>query len=383
MDSQVTRMNNSATGNTGFADSVLDWFTQHGRKDLPWQEDPTPYRVWVSEIMLQQTQVSTVIDYYQRFMARFPDVHTLASAELDQVLHLWTGLGYYARARNLHKAASIVVAMHGGEFPTELAALESLPGIGRSTAGAIAALSMNIRASILDGNVKRVLTRYHGIEGWPEQSAIKNRLWELADALTPSRQVAQYTQAMMDLGAMVCTRSNPDCTHCPLNHDCIACKEDKQAHIPGKKPRKVLPVKSVVMYIIQNDDGEVMLEKRPAQGIWGGLYSFPEYEKDLANKVSEPVSEAGWVLHPTQCNELVLPAGLPDLNIQSEPVSKLPPLRHTFSHYHLDITPIHSYFKGSAREFAEPRRYIWYPLDGSMEVGLAAPIKKLLARLPR
>ena len=369
-----------------FADRVLHWFARHGRKDLPWQQDPTPYRVWVSEIMLQQTQVGTVIDYYRRFMARFPDVHSLASAELDQVLHLWTGLGYYARARNLHKAATLIVAEHNGEFPADVSALESLPGIGRSTAGAIAALSMNIRAPILDGNVKRVLTRYHGIEGWPEQSANKARLWQLADALTPDRRVADYTQAMMDLGAMLCTRSRPDCGNCPLIDGCIACKEDRQAEIPGKKPKKALPVKSVVMYIIQNDDGDVMLEKRPAQGIWGGLYSFPEYEQGPAQALAEPKMTVDWVLHPAQAKAKAdkpgLLSGFPVTEVDSESVTELPPLRHTFSHYHLDITPVHSRFRGRHREFAEPQRYIWYPLDGSIEVGLAAPIKKLLARLP-
>lgn len=377
-------MNKPTAGTTAFSDRVLAWFAKHGRKDLPWQIDPTPYRVWVSEIMLQQTQVATVIDYYQRFMSRFPDVQSLADADIDQVLHLWTGLGYYARARNLHKAAKLVVAEHSGEFPEDVVALESLPGIGRSTAGAIAALAMHIRAPILDGNVKRVLTRHNGIEGWPEQTAVKARLWHLADALTPTKKVAQYTQAMMDLGATVCTRAKPDCEQCPLNEDCIARRENKLAVIPGKKPKKALPVKSVLMYIIQNDAGEVMLEKRPPQGIWGGLYCFPQIETEASQQISEPDAESGWVPHPLEeaVDTNLLPAGISESFNKPDRVSRLPQLRHTFSHYHLDITPIHSRFAGSAREFAEPQRYIWYPLDGSLEVGLAAPIKKLLGRLP-
>ncbi|MEX2469177.1 MAG: A/G-specific adenine glycosylase [Pseudohongiellaceae bacterium] len=342
---------------TPFADKVLTWFDQHGRHDLPWQSDPTPYRVWVSEIMLQQTQVSTVIPYYQRFTARFPDVAALAAADSDQVLHLWTGLGYYARARNLHAAAQWVVDEHGGRFPDSVEALEALPGIGRSTAGAIFALATDKRAPILDGNVKRVLTRYHGIEGWPEQSAVKNRLWELAETLTPTRRVAAYTQAMMDLGATVCTRTRPACPHCPLNRGCAARAHDLTAQIPGRKPKKTLPVKTVTMFIIQNGDGEVLLEKRPPSGIWGGLYSLPEGPADAERPAFE------------------------GLTVRTREARTLAPLRHTFSHYHLDIKPLHLATR-SATGVAESDRWLWYPLDHSLEVGLAAPVKKLLAGLP-
>lgn len=319
---------------------------------MPWQKNPTPYRVWLSEIMLQQTQVATVIPYYQRFMERFPTVVELSDADIDQVLHLWTGLGYYARARNLHNAAQIVVSDFNGTFPNSVEELEQLPGIGRSTAGAIAALSMNIHAAILDGNVKRVLTRFHAVEGWPEQSKIKSELWNLAQAHTPKKDVAAYTQAIMDLGATVCTRSNPLCIKCPLKDHCKAFNTNTVSNYPGKKPKKTLPVKSVAMYIFQNEEGEVYLEKRPPTGIWGSLYSFPENNGDAKN---------GFALTRKR--------------------KSLEPLRHTFSHYHLDIQPELVTVKKNTKQVAESDRWLWYPLDHSVEVGLAAPVKKLLTAL--
>jgi len=302
--------------------------------------------------MLQQTQVATVIPYYQRFTEKFPSVEALANADSDKVLHLWTGLGYYARARNLHKAAQRVVSEYGGTFPNSVEELESLPGVGRSTAGAIAALSMNIRAPILDGNVKRVLTRFHGIEGWPEQVWVKNQLWDIAEQLTPIKDVAAYTQAMMDLGATVCTRNKPSCDSCPLNSDCTALASNRIEFIPGKKPKKKLPVKSVDMFIFLNEQGEVYLEKRPAKGIWGSLFSLPESNGD---------TKPGFTL-TNQCESLA-------------------PLRHTFSHYHLDIQPELVTVKKNANTVAESERWLWYPLDHSLEVGLAAPVKKLLTNL--
>ncbi|MCG8415641.1 MAG: A/G-specific adenine glycosylase [Pseudomonadales bacterium] len=340
-----------------FARTVLDWFADNGRKELPWQVDPTPYRVWVSEIMLQQTQVQTVIPYYQRFMDRFPSVNDLASAPQDQVLHLWTGLGYYARARNLHKAAHQITAEHNAAFPADIETLESLPGIGRSTAGAIAALSMGIRAPILDGNVKRVLTRCFAIAGWPEQAKVKSQLWDLAESLTPHKQVADYTQAMMDLGATVCTRSRPDCEHCPLSQQCLAKARNEITLYPGKKPKKTLPTKTIAMYILQDGDGNVLLEKRPPSGIWGSLYSLPEGQVDDKEAV---------------------------LANQAYPLSKakeLRPIRHTFSHYHLDITPVKLTARNRYPNVAENDRWLWYPLDHSQQVGLAAPVKKLLTSL--
>lgn len=341
-----------------FAQRVLEWFHENGRHDLPWQSDRSPYKVWVSEIMLQQTQVNTVIPYFERFMDRFPTVEKLANSEEDQVLHLWTGLGYYARARNLHRTAQTIVEKFDGNFPTSVEELNDLPGIGQSTAGAILALAMNIRAPILDGNVKRVLTRYHAIAGYPEKSNIKQQLWAVADAATPNSNVADYTQAMMDLGATICTRANPACNSCPLQSGCLALNQDQISLYPGKKPKKTLPVKSVAMFILQNDHGEVLLEKRPPQGIWGSLYSLPE---------SRSVDTEPEVGH---------------LSIPKAGRALLTPIRHTFSHYHLDINPVQLRVDEKAHHIAESNRWLWYPLDHSLEVGLAAPVKKLLSNLP-
>jgi len=355
-------MASSTSKTLSFAERVLKWFDSHGRKKLPWQEDRTPYRVWISEIMLQQTQVNTVIPYYLRFMERYPTVQHLAEAETDHVLHLWTGLGYYARARNLHTASKTIAASHQGELPNSVEQLMELEGIGQSTAGAIAALSMNIRAPILDGNVKRVLTRFHAIEGWPEQNKIKSKLWEIAERLTPTARVDDYTQAMMDLGSMVCTRSKPLCKDCPLSSKCESLKLELTHSIPGKKPKKTLPIKSVAMFILQNEKGEVLLEKRPPSGIWGSLFSLPEAADvdqmpELGNIViDEEAFEAKEVLES---------------------------IRHTFSHYHLDINPISLRNYRKADEVAESDSWLWYPLDHSVEVGLAAPVKKLLNKLAK
>ncbi len=343
-----------------FADRLLRWFDANGRKDLPWQKNPTPYRVWISEIMLQQTQVSTVIPYYQRFMDTFPDVHALAAAEQDQVLHLWTGLGYYARARNLHRAAKILVGEHGGEFPLGVERLCELPGIGRSTAGAITALGQGEWAAILDGNVKRVLTRCFAVPGWPEQSAVKRHLWELAESLTPRQAVRDYTQAIMDLGATVCTRSNPRCQACPVNAQCLARQADSIPSYPGRKPARKLPIKATVMHMVEDPNRQVLLEKRPPSGIWGGLWSFPEGD-----------------------NTDQLPDFLTSQPATAQP-ELWPVLRHTFSHYHLDITPVHRKIRQHPGTVLESGRWLWYPLsqtDKPVEIGLAAPVKKLLQRL--
>ncbi len=351
-----------------FAEQILDWFVTHGRHDLPWQKNPTPYRVWVSEIMLQQTQVATVIPYFQRFMARFPDVHALAAAPVDQVLHLWTGLGYYARARNLHKTAQQVCAEHRGRFPDSVEKLESLPGIGRSTAGAIAALALHIRAPILDGNVKRVLTRYFAIAGFPESSAVKARLWELAESLVPDSGIAAYTQAMMDLGATLCTRSQPDCERCPLSDRCQALAADAIATYPGKKPRQDKPVKAVQMIILRNERGEVLLEKRADTGIWGGLYSLPEQPLPKPTGQGEAKAPSKVEFNGLSC----------DLTV----AIRLPEVRHSFTHYHLDILPLLVEAEPTTdAAAADSDRWLWYALDHSLEVGLAAPVKKLLSRL--
>lgn len=343
-----------------FAREVLAWYDRFGRKDLPWQFNPTPYRVWVSEVMLQQTQVATVIPYFERFMADFPTVESLAAASEDAVLSRWTGLGYYARARNLHRAAQQVVSDYGGEFPTTVHELEALPGIGRSTAGAIVSLAMNEYAVILDGNVKRVLARFAAIEGWPGHSKTLKTLWALAKQCTPADRVANYNQAMMDLGAMVCTRSKPDCKHCPLLGDCSAYKKGTQLAFPGKKPRKTLPVREVSLLMPVTADGEVLLEKRPSVGIWGGLYSFFEQDQRTV---------AQW------CRDT--------LGLEPDLVEHWPGFRHTFSHYHLDITPVLIRLPQKQRQSVAEPRQLWYNMRQSPDVGLAAPVVKLLTRLAK
>ena len=342
-----------------FAERVLDWFDQHGRHDLPWQRDIDPYRVWVSEIMLQQTQVKTVIPYFERFMARFPAVEDLASAPEDEVLHYWTGLGYYARARNLHAAARRVAQDLGGQFPRSIDALVDLPGIGRSTAGAIASISMGQRAAILDGNVKRVLARYHAVEGWPGKTAVHNRLWEIAETYTPQERCADYTQAMMDLGATLCTRAAPDCPSCPLVSDCQAHAEGTQSRYPGKKPRKTLPVKSTRFLMVRDVAGALLLEKRPSPGIWGGLWCFPEADADL--------DVSNWCIdqlgrEPARCDTRA-------------------PFRHTFSHYHLDIEPLLVQLADSPEAVMDADRLLWYNVRQPPEIGLAAPVVGLLQQL--
>lgn len=339
-----------------FTRSVLRWYKKHGRHDLPWQKDINAYRVWVSEIMLQQTQVNTVIPYYERFMQTFPTVRDLAQADIDEVLHLWTGLGYYARARNLHKSARIIHTDHNNRFPDDLESIVALPGIGRSTAGAILSLALNQVAPILDGNVKRVLARYHRVEGWPGNKKTEQKLWQLAESVTPDKEFAAYTQAIMDLGATVCTRSNPLCDQCPVNNGCEARETGTQEQYPGKKPKKTLPVKQTIFTIIENDKGEVLLEKRLPQGIWGGLWSFPECEPE-----QDP---ADW-LHEAKGYKVSRP--------QTQTM-----LRHTFSHFHLDITPVKLKLRKSAEKLADNDSEYWYSPQKGKRLGLAAPVKKLM-----
>ena len=339
------------------AADVLGWFDLHGRKHLPWQKRITPYRVWVSEIMLQQTQVATVIPYFERFMTRFPKVGDLAAAPVDEVLHLWTGLGYYARARNLHKCAQTVVSQHGGRFPKSVEGLSELPGIGRSTAGAIVSIARQERATILDGNVKRVLARYHAVAGWPGKTQVHNALWEIAERHTPDARCHHYTQAMMDLGATVCTRSKPACEQCPLVAHCQAYAQGNPQDYPGKKPRKVLPVKTVQLLMLRNPAGDILLQKRPSQGIWGGLWSFPE----LALEASAE----------EHCE---------DHYASVKAAKAWTPYRHTFSHYHLDITPVLVELTREPAKVSESTQR-WVDLQSPGKLGLAAPVKKLLERL--
>lgn len=341
---------------SSFADKVLAWFDLHGRKHLPWQQQVTPYKVWVSEIMLQQTQVTTVIPYFTRFMQSFPDVQALAAADQDEVLHHWTGLGYYARARNLHKAAQAIVDNHGGEFPTTLDEVMALPGIGRSTAGAVLSLACGQEHPILDGNVKRVLARYYAVEGWPGKKPVENTLWDYAQRNTPAQRCNHYTQAMMDLGAMICTRSKPDCDHCPLQDNCLAYAQGRQAEFPGKKPKKALPVKTTNMFAVLNGPA-VMLVQRPSQGLWGGLYGLVESESD----------------HQQVAAEL----GVDDYQIEA-----LPEFRHTFSHFHLDISPfVIISAAAKTRKVDEARQVKWFSLHEPIEVGLAAPTKKIISQI--
>jgi A/G-specific adenine glycosylase len=338
---------------------VLEWFERHGRTDLPWQVNPTPYRVWVSEIMLQQTQVATVIPYYERFMARFPDVLALAGADQDQVLHHWSGLGYYARARNLHAAAQVIRDRHEGRFPEDLEALLALPGIGRSSAGAILALAAGQRHPILDGNVKRVLARYHAFEGWPGQAAMQRTLWTLAEQHTPYKQVAAYTQAMMDLGATVCTRTSPSCGLCPLQVNCRARASGRQGDYPSPRPRKPLPLRKTRMLLLRNAAGEVLLERRPPAGIWGGLWSFPELAPD-------EVQESG-------CLER--------LGCHVQLVDEWGAIRHTFSHFRLQITPVLAIIDEHPDAVMEGGDRLWYKPDSPDELGFAAPVERLLQRI--
>lgn len=340
------------------ASRLLAWYDQHGRHDLPWHFNRNAYRVWVSEIMLQQTQVTTVISYFNAFMERFPDVHSLASAPVDDVLGHWSGLGYYARARNLQKAAITVVEEFEGEFPQCQEQLESLTGIGRSTAAAIVAQAFGKRATILDGNVKRVLARYHAVSGWPGQTAVLNKLWEHAETHTPEERIRDYTQAIMDLGAMVCTRSRPDCEHCPLSSDCQAYARGETKLYPGSKPRKEKPEKSTWMIILEDSEGRVLLERRPPSGIWGGLWSLPELDSALG---ADELQEACESTLGLTCSEPELISGF----------------RHTFSHYHLHIQPARFGITQTTVVADDDQRQ-WFHRDEALSLGLPAPIRTLL-----
>lgn len=338
-----------------FSRLVLDWYDKYGRKTLPWQQQKTPYKVWLSEVMLQQTQVATVIPYFERFMQRFPEVTDLASAPLDDVLHLWTGLGYYARARNLHKAAAIVARQHHGTFPQNFDEIAALPGIGRSTAGAILSLALDKHYPILDGNVKRVLARCYAIAGWPGKKEVENRLWQLSEEVTPARGTAQFNQAMMDLGAMVCTRSRPKCELCPLSGGCEAYAQGTWADYPGKKPKQTLPVRSGWFLLMQHGD-DVFLNQRPPSGLWGGLYCFPQFTREEELQ--------GWLAQRGLSADYV----------------QLAAFRHTFSHFHLDIIPVWLSVSHSGGCMDEGEG-LWYNLPRPPAVGLAAPVERLLHQL--
>jgi A/G-specific adenine glycosylase len=337
---------------------LLDWHGRAGRHDLPWQHPPTPYRVWVSEIMLQQTQVATVIPYYGRFLERFPDVGAVADAPVDEVLHLWSGLGYYARARNLHRAAVRVRDEHGGELPTRFEDLAALPGIGRSTAGAILALSRGARLPILDGNARRVLARYFAVNGARGERACEARLWELAEVCTPEARTAEYTQAIMDLGAGVCVRRRPLCSECPLRAGCIARRTARQHELPAPRRPLPRPKRRAFMVVALEESGNVLLERRPESGVWGGLWCLPEF-----TTASAAVSFVR--------NTLGVMDGVP------EPLANL---EHAFTHFDLTITPLLVQCAGTP-SVVEDSRGLWYNLREPARIGLPAPISALLARL--
>ena len=341
------------------AAALLAWHEQRGRHDLPWQLDRTPYRVWVSEIMLQQTQVATVIPYYQRFMERFPTVNALADAPIDDVLHLWTGLGYYARARNLQRAACIIRDDFNSEFPKTFEQVAHLPGIGRSTAGAILALSRAERFPILDGNVKRVLARYFGVEGSTAEKSVSDRLWQLSEACTPESRVDVYTQAIMDMGATVCTRRKPLCAYCPLAEECFAKATGKQHELPTPRAAKgSRRLREVFMLVAMRNDGSVLLERRPETGIWGGLWCLPEFETVTAASIY-----AGHTLEAAQA--------------QPKPLSII---EHAFTHFDLAITPLLTLCAGHAGVM-DSIPTLWYNAREPARIGLPAPIKTLLETL--
>ncbi|HUP91786.1 MAG TPA: A/G-specific adenine glycosylase [Solimonas sp.] len=339
-----------------FAGRLLDWFDRHGRHDLPWQHPREPYRVWLAEIMLQQTQVATVVPYFERFLARFPSVSELAQAKLDDVLHLWAGLGYYARARNLHRCAQAIVAQHGGEFPRTLEEMQALPGIGRSTAAAILAQAFGQRHAILDGNVRRVLARHGAVEGWTAQPAVQRALWALAEKHLPEARLADYTQAIMDLGATVCLARKPLCTQCPLGADCVALQQDRVAELPSPRPRRARARRTTLMLLLENARGEILLERRPPAGVWGGLWCLPMAD-----------AGADW---RGVCRTR--------FGCDAAQATQLPEFRHVFTHFDLDILPLRVRVGSAA---AADAATCWTTIGAPPAVGVPAPVRRLLQSL--
>ena len=331
-----------------FSRKLVAWQRRHGRHGLPWQGTRDPYRIWLAEVMLQQTQVETATPYYLRFLERFPDVSALAAAPLGEVLRLWSGLGYYARARNLHAAAGVVAGELGGRFPDTAGGLEKLPGVGRSTAAAVAAFAFGRRAAILDGNVKRVLARHFGVEGKDEQ-------WALAEKLSPQRGIEAYTQGLMDLGATLCRRSNPECGRCPVAATCVALSEDRVAELPASRKRKPVPTRNATWLVLLHR-GQVLLERRPPSGLWGGLWTFPE-------PMGAP---AGYCRRELGCT--------------IAPPRKLPPMEHGFTHFKLRIQPLRCVVQ-KADPRAETGGRMWLDLEGAARAAVPAPVRALLRRL--
>lgn len=341
-----------------FSSQILKWYTLHGRHDLPWKHPVNAYRVWVSEIMLQQTQVVTVIPYFLRFMESFPTIDILANAPINLVLNHWAGLGYYARAKNLHQAAKIIMSDFKGKFPKTVDEWITLPGVGRSTAGAIVSQSFDLRAPILDGNVKRVLCRFNGVNGWPGLKNVEETLWSIAEHFTPQEQAAEYTQAMMDLGATCCTRSRPHCQACPLKTKCYAYLNDSQSALPEKRPSKALPTKIAHILVLQTHCGHLLLEQRPLKGIWSGLWTFPEFSK---------LNELKTFLNKT-------------LGIKQVKLEPLSLIKHTFSHYHLHLKP--NYLTLSKKmSLKKDIPLTWINANDLSARGLPTPIKTLIRKL--
>jgi A/G-specific adenine glycosylase len=346
---------------SAFSEAVIHWQKQHGRHALPWQNTRDAYRIWLSEIMLQQTQVAAVIPYYQRFLQRFPDIQALASAPSEDVMSHWSGLGYYTRARNLHRCAQRVVEQYGGVFPSDPELLADLPGIGRSTAAAISAFAYGTRAAILDGNVKRVFARVFGVEGYPGDKQVEDKLWQRAVALLPQDDIESYTQGLMDLGATLCSRSKPACSACPLSTRCVAFATDRVAELPVRKPKKAVPEKHTTMLVITDGD-EVLLEQRPGSGIWGGLLSLPEIDLPaVADHANKRGALMGAILAWGEFGDY-------------EP---LQPFTHVFTHFKLHVTP---YRLRLARRtpIAAQSAHVWYRAERLADAPLPAPVKKLL-----
>jgi A/G-specific adenine glycosylase len=344
---------------TPIAPRLLAWFDVHGRHDLPWQRERTPYTVWVSEVMLQQTQVATVVPFYRRFVARFSTVEALAAAPLDDVLALWSGLGYYARARNLWTAARVVVERYGGRVPETFEELQALPGIGRSTASAILAQSRGARFAILDGNAKRVLARHHAVEGWPGERSVQAELWMLAERHTPHERIADYTQAIMDLGATLCTRARPACTVCPLAESCAAARAGTQAKHPAPRPKRPRARRSVTVLVVEDPDGCVLLARRPARGIWGGLYSFPE--------LADGDTAAEWCARTLGANVAAERA--------------LATIEHGFTHFDLDLEPRWLRLAAAPRVVQDREDFLWHRPSAAPAVGIPAPVAALFGTL--
>lgn len=340
-----------------FSNRLIVWQKQYGRHDLPWQNTTDPYAIWVSEIMLQQTQVSAVIGYYQRFMARFLTIEALANATQDEVLQHWSGLGYYSRARNLHSTAQTIMDEHGGLFPQDFDTIQTLSGIGRSTAAAIVSFAFNQVQTILDGNVKRVLARHFAIAGWPGNQQIEKQLWSLAESLLPEENMVAYTQGLMDLGATLCTRSKPQCSICPLNSSCEAYKQNRVTELPTPKPKKSIPEKHTTMLILMQGH-DVLLEKRPTTGIWGGLWSFPETE-NIENLLTHARDKFGV-----------------DVKIE-KPLSLL---THTFTHFKLHIQPQPLQVLKQSAQVRESG-LLWLSIDDAIGAAIPTPVRKILQSL--